>query len=181
MYNSSNQTLFFKYFFPLLFIFGFGASFLANNFVGEAPDNFKNAFAVVFIWFLLIYAQMPFRLKIISTSDSGIIIKGRERKLIPYSDIESVSKYDLAGPMFMTIKYFDQKSGDTKKICFLPSHSQKRTMADDKITAYIKKKMKDENPKYREENQPSNTKNFFILMLVSLPFSVTAFSFFIFG
>jgi len=180
MYASSKQTVFFKYFFPLLFVFGFGASFLVHNFVGEAPDGVRIAFGIMLIWLSIFFIQIPFRLKSISTSDKGLLIKGRERKLIPYSEIKYVSKFDLAGPWFMTIKYFDQKSGDTKRICFIPTQSQKRIMADDTFTAFIKKKMKEENPQYCEENQPSSMKNFIILTLLSLPFTLTSFYFFIF-
>lgn len=181
MYASSKQTVFFKYYFPFLFILGFGTSFLASGFVDTAPDGFKIAFAIVSVWLSIFFIQVPFRLKKITTLEKGILVKGRERKLIPYSDVESVAKFDLAGPWFMTIKYFDQKSGDTKKICFMPSQSQKRTMADDAITDFIKARMKEENPQYNKENHPSAMKNFMILMLLSMPFTISAFYFFIFG
>ncbi|WP_321307760.1 hypothetical protein [Marinifilum fragile] len=181
MYASSKQTVFFKYYFPFLFILGFGTSFLASGFVDTAPDGFKIAFAIMSVWLSIFFIQVPFRLKKITTLEKGILVKGRERKLIPYADIESVSKFDLAGPWFMTIKYFDQKSGDTKKICFMPSHTQKRTMADDAITAFIKERMKEENPQYNEEDQPSTMRNFMVLMLLSLPFSLTAIYFFLLG
>lgn len=181
MYTSSKQTPFFKYFFPFLILFVFGFNFWLQDFVDKVPNGFLIAFGIISLWIAIFLLQMPFRLKSVTTADKGILIKGREKKLIPYTDIKSISKFDLAGPWFMTIKYFDTKSGDTKRICFIPTQSQKRTMADDTMTAFIKGRMKEENPQYDEENQPSAMKNFVILMLLSLPFTLAAISFILLG
>jgi len=167
MYKSSKQTLIFKYIFPILFILGLIFPFLFSNFIEESPDGFSLAFAIVSIWISIFLVQMPFRLKNIETSDDGVKIIGKQNKLIPFSDIESVSKFDVASPWFMTIKYMDKQTQKNKKICFMPSHSDSRIMADDAMTSFIKSKIK-------KENQPSAVKNFLFLMLLSSPFTLAA-------
>jgi len=169
MYKSSKQTLIFKYIFPFLFILGYTLAFIVSDFIEETPEGYPMAFAIMSLWISIFLVQMPFRLKNIETSDDGVKIIGRQNKLIPFSNIESVSKFDVASPWFMTIKYFDQQTQENKKICYMPSQSDSKMMADDAMTAFIKNKIKEENPHYSEENQPSTVKNFLFLMLLSSP------------
>ncbi len=176
-FKSSKQTVLFKYFFPFLFLIGFISAISANSILGKTPDGFPQAFLIITIWLSIFLVQVPFRLKNVTALNDGIIIKGLDKKIIPYQDIISVSMFDLAGPWFVTIQYEEKSSLQRKKICFIPSSSDKRIMADDEMTKFIKNKMQIENPSNYELNQKSSIKNFFIMMLLGAPFAILAFYF----
>jgi hypothetical protein len=141
--------------------------------VHSGPEGYQEFLLIVIIWSGIFLVQAPFRLKNIKADDNGVTIKGSETH-IEYRNVISVSKFDLAGPHFITLKYFDPCSGSDKKVCYIPDHKDKRSMDDDAMTSFIKSKAKVSNANYVEK---STFKNFAILLLLAVPTMALAFYF----
>lgn len=172
MYKSSPFTFVFKYFFPVLFMGGIAFGIYLFSLEADAyGQSFVKGMSVMTIWLGIFLVQMPFRLKNIETTDTGLLIKDFSKQtFIDYKDIHWLSYFDLAGPWFVTIKYFDTENGMNKKICYMPDQNDQRFFANDRMTAFIKERLVALNPNYKKENQPSAVKNLFIGTLLALPF-----------
>jgi hypothetical protein len=171
MYKSSTNTNFQKYFFPILILL----MVLLATVVHSGPDGYQEFLLIVIIWSAIFLVQAPFRLKNIKADDKGVTIKGaKSENHIEYRNVISVSKFDLAGPHFITLKYFDPCSGSDKKVCYIPDHKDKRSMDDDAMSSFIKSKARVSNANYVEK---SAFKNFAILLLLAVPTMAVAFYF----
>jgi hypothetical protein len=141
-------------------------------------QTFAKAMITVAVWISIFLVQMPFRLKNIETTDRGIIIKdfGKETS-VDYKDIDWIKKFDFSSPWFITIKYHIKETGEHKKISFMPNQRDQRFFANDAMTEFIKNKIISENVNYTKDTQPSQIKNFILIMILSLPFTILAFYF----
>ena len=179
MYKSSPFTFVYKFIFPVFILAGviFG---IYMSWIEETPESlgFAKAMITVTVWISIFLVQMPFRLKSIETTENGIIIKdiGKET-IIDYKDIDWITKFDFSSPWFITIKYHIKETGESKKISFMPNQRDQRFFANDAMTEYIKNKIISENVNYSKDTQPSQVKNFILIMILSLPFTVLAFYF----
>ena len=139
-----------------------------------SPESlgFAKGMLTVTVWISIFLIQMPFRLKNIETTEQGILIRdfGRET-FVDYKDIQWISKFDFSSPWFVTIKYNEKETGGTKKISFISNQQDQRFFGNDAMTEFIEKKIAEENLDY---SKPSKVKNFVILMILSLPFTVLA-------
>lgn len=171
MYKSSNQTFIFKYLFPVIFLVGGSiAIFYMWNSEGELGRGFIYAFCVAYAWNMIFLVQLPFRLKSIVASEDGVkIIEGDSHKLIKYKNIDCLAKFDLHAPLFVTLKYNEEKTNLSKKIAFMPSKNDQIPFNEDKLTTYIKQNMKLHVPHYDESIHPSSFSNLIKLFLFSLP------------
>ena len=177
MHKSSPLTFIFKYIFPAFMIVGMIYGNLMTWTEGSPESQrFAMATLIASLWASIFIVQMPFRLKYIRTSETGIIIKTRGiEKLVYYKDIEWVAKFDFTSPFFMTLKYHDNEDGLYKKISYMPSQNDQTIFGSDEMTKYIKEKISTENPEYSKESQPSTIKNFLRTTLIGLPFFILIF------
>ncbi len=181
MYKSSPFTFIFKFFFPFFMlaglIFGIYIAWIEGS---PESQGFAKAMITVTIWLSIFLVQMPFRLKNIETTDNGIIIKdfGKET-IIDYKDIQWITKFDFSSPWFVSIKYYIKETGEYKKISFMPNQSDQRFFANDAMTEFIKNKIITENLNYSKDTQPSQIKNFALLMILGTPFAILGFYFMI--
>jgi hypothetical protein len=179
MYKSSPFTFVFKYFFPVFMLVGviFG---IYMSWTEGTPESlgFAKGMITVTLWISIFLVQMPFRLKNIETTEKGILIKdlGNET-LVEYKDIEWITKFDFSSPWFITIKYHIKETDEYKKISFMPNQRDQKFFANDSMTEYIKNKIISENLNYSNETQPSQIKNFILLMILGIPFALLAFYF----
>lgn len=179
MYKSSPFTFIFKYIIPVIMLSG---SIYTIYDLWNASDpqmqGFAKAMLVMTIWISIFLIQMPFRLKNIEATESGILVKELGEQIeIKYSNVDWVSKFDLSSPWFVTIKYHDLESGNDKKMSFMPNQNHQRFLSDDAMTAYIRNKIRTDNPNYSKDKEPSKIKNIIIGILLSLPFTLLAFYF----
>lgn len=176
MYKSSPFTFVFKFIFPVFMLAGviFG---IYMSWTEGTPESqgFAKAMITVTVWISIFLVQMPFRLKNIETTDQGIIIKdfGKETS-VNYKDIDWITKFDFSSPWFITIKYHINETGEHKKISFMPNQRDQRFFANDAMTEFIKNKIISDNVNYSKDSQPSQIKNFILIMILSLPFTVLA-------
>ena len=138
-YQTAPKTFFVKYILPaivvLLFLFIVPAIW---NGIDGVPLHFKYAFVIVFAWNLIFILQLPFRLKNMTVDDQGLHIKsGRNDKLIPFRNITTVSKFDLASPWAWSIKYVNPSKNTHHKISYIPKAEYQQGFKDDEMTAYI--------------------------------------------
>lgn len=179
MYKSSPFTFIFKFIFPVFMLAGviFG---IYMSWIEGTPESqgFAKAMIAVTVWISIFLVQMPFRLKNIKTTDQGIIIKDFGKELsIDYKDIDWITKFDFSSPWFITIKYRVKETGESKKISFMPNQREQKFFTNDAMTEFIKNKIIAKNVNYSKDSQPSQIKNFILIMILSLPFTVLAFYF----
>ena len=173
MYKSSPQTFIFKYIFPVLFFTGGILSFIIlHNFGDESLANFAKSAGISFVWIAIFVAQLPFNLKSIVVDKEGIKLPMESgEKLIPFKDVQSISKLDLYCPWLVTIKYMDSAKKEIQRMAFMPNAKYQRFMKEDEMTAYIMEQAKKQNHSYQES---STLKNLLILCVVGLPFFVAS-------
>ena len=170
MYKSSPFTFVFKFVFPVFIlagvIFGIYLSWIEGT---PESQGFAKAMITVTVWISIFLVQMPFRLKSIETTDKGIVIKelGKET-LVDYQDIDWITKFDLSSPWFITIKYRVKETGETKKISYMPNQRDRRLFSNDAMTEYIKNKIISENVNHSRDSQPSQIKNFILVLVLGL-------------
>jgi hypothetical protein len=158
MYKSSKQAYIFKYLFPVAFVI----TSVQMIYMYSTDAAITLPFGK-FIFFCLIppayyFTQMLLKLTVVEANETSILISTLfKTKEINYSEIEWVSKFDLAMPFMSTIKYFDIESGQTRKVCFMPSMQDKQLFAlwTDDITDFIKAQIEKYNVNYSKENEPS--------------------------
>jgi hypothetical protein len=172
MYKSSSFTFVFKYFFPIFMLGGWAFGIYMFSMDTENFDsNFAKGMSVMYVWMAFFLVQMPFRLKNIEVTETGISFMDFGKKiLIDFKDIHWVVQGDLAGPWFFTIKYYDIESGQDKKICYMPAQKNQKAFTVDEMTAFIWKKIVQLNPNYDKKNQPSLLKNTILITILGLPF-----------
>jgi heme/copper-type cytochrome/quinol oxidase subunit 4 len=175
--KSSSQTFIFRYLFPVLtlgaFLFGIYMMFSQET---EEAIGFAKAFSVMVVWVSFFIIQMPIRLKSIEAKDKGVLVD--KSTLIEYKDIIWLAKFDITAPYFITIKYRDRVSGTDKKIAYMPKQNTRFEMTgEDKLTAYIKNMVKESDSNITKEEAPSTWKNFALIFLLSIPFTLLAFYF----
>ncbi len=174
MHKSSQFTFVFKYFFPVFMFAGtaFGIYMFWTDANPEMQETAK-AFSIMLVWISFFLVQMPFRLKRIEAGENGICIKNlKGEEIIDYKDIHWVTALDITSPWAMTIKYRDSKTGEDKKIAYMPNQNEPRTFKKDRLTQYIQEKNEEGNPAYSKNNQPSVTKNIFLIVVLGLPFTL---------
>ena len=172
MYKSSQLTIIFKYFFPVIMI-TFAILGILKLWTSEIPEShdFAKGFIFMAIWVSIFLVQMPFRLKSVETTEQGLLIKDFGKKmLIDYRDVHWISKYDITCPWAITIKYRDKDSEKDKKVSYMPGQSTQQLFKNDTMTQYIMDQIKAHNPDYSKDDQPSAFKNMIITTLLGLPF-----------
>ncbi len=177
MHKSSPFTSFFKVIFPVFMIMGFIFGIYLSWTQGPPESQgFTKAMIIGGAWVSIFLVQLPFRLKSIEASEKGIIIKefGKEVS-VNYQDIHWIAKFDFTCPWFITIKYHNTETGKAKKISFMPNHPGKGFLVNDAMTLYIKEKIASNNPNYTETSQPSDIKNFMMLMVLAIPVVILCF------
>ena len=168
-YNSSPLTFIFKYIFPAIMLISGIIGFVALKNIGdESLSNFANAIGIAMVWISIFLLQMPFRLKKIELDKNGLMIKlGNDEELIPFKNINSISKFDLSNPWMITVKYSDSTKNENRKISYMPNSKYQRFMKEDEMTEYLTEQSKSQNPNFVESN---TMKNLLILMFAGLPF-----------
>lgn len=179
MFKSSSSTDFFKYFFPVIMLAGavFG---IYTSWTQGTPESqgFAKAMTVAVLWISIFLVQMPLRLKYIEADEEGIRIKDRGGiTRVNYKEIDWITRYDLSNPYFVTIKYLDKNSGEHKKVSFKPVQSSQKPFSNDAMSEFIKKKIISDNPNYSPEDQPSQVKNFILMILMGTPAAVLMYLF----
>lgn len=105
-----------------------------------------------------------------TVDDQGLHIKsGRNDKLIPFRNITTVSKFDLASPWAWAIKYVNPSKNTHHKISYIPKAEYQQGFKDDEMTAYIIDQARANNPNYQ---QTSTVKNLLILFIAGLPVGI---------
>jgi hypothetical protein len=168
MYKSSPLTPIFKYVFPIGSLVIIIAGILKLN----TPDdpNFATTYVIAGVWSMLLTHRLPFILKNITATEDGLEISEISKKiLVSYKDIEWTTKFHFLSPWFVTIKYYDNKSGKHKLVSFAPNKKGGTGSSDDAMTHYINEKIATENPNYSKENVPSKTKNILLLIAAFIP------------
>jgi len=56
----------------------------------------------------------------------------------------------------------------------MPDYKDQSYFSNDRLTKYLKDKIKSDNPNYSREREPSVVKNFIILIILGLPFLIIA-------
>jgi len=151
MYKSSPQTFIFKNIFPFLMLGSGLFVFITLKNVGdEIASNFANSFGIALLWITIFLVQLPFRLKKVTVDENGLQIKtGNGVESILFKNINAVSKFDLASPWMITVKYTDSTKNEERKIAYMPNAEYQRFMKEDEMTAYITAQSKINNPRKR--------------------------------
>ena len=169
-YNSSPQTLIFKNVFPILMLgVGIIGFVTLKNSTDESVSNFANAFGIALVWISIFLIQLPFLLKKVEIDENGLkIISGKNHQVIPFKNINTISKFDLSNPWMITVNYIDTEKKN-RKISYMPNSKYQRFMKEDEMTEYLIQKVKSENPKFETSN---TLKMLLILFLSGLPFFI---------
>ncbi len=170
MYKSSPLTPIFKYVLPIGSLVIIIAGILKLNTTDD--PSFATTYIISGVWSLLLVHRLPLILKNITATEDGLEISEISKKvLVPYKDIEWTTKFHFLSPWFVTIKYYDNKSGKHKLVSFAPNKKDGMRSSDDAMTLYINEKIATENPNYSKENIPSKTKNRLLLITAFIPFA----------
>ena len=178
MYKTlSFHYFFFRFFFPVVSIVGFGSFIYMDIFNGNfLTSDFSKGFTVALLWSFILLFNMVRSVRMIETTESVIKIRSWKKiDEIPYKNIEWIALVDFANVFGVTIKYYNDLTRISKKISYFPRQEGFNTGSKDLMFKFIKDKIAQENPDYSAVNQPTYIKNFIKLFIIGLPFFILTF------
>ncbi|MCU4174865.1 hypothetical protein [Carboxylicivirga sp. N1Y90] len=176
VYKSYKFTTIVRCVIPFVFPLAIGLNLtILNDLEQEPPIEMTHMTLIMALGLAYFIIQTPIKLRYVEASEDGLLVKDFKREtLIEYKQIEWVTKFDFTSPWFITIKYKDTRSGESKKVAYFLDKKEQQLFGDDKMTAFIKSRMKIDNPWFKPDDEPSMIKNLIILVLYAIPFVLTA-------
>ena len=169
-FTSSPYTNVFKYAAPTLTLLGsLFAIFMMVKVTEQFPQNFLMAFVVVAVWSFLNVIPMPFYLKKIRVDERGVSFRHQGlEKVIPFSQIRSVSLFEPLSANVITIRYTERGSEDVQRVMYLPNPEHQRPLKLDEMTLHLQERAARENPQYQVRGTLRNVAITFLFALPAL-------------
>ena len=158
MYSSSSLTIFFRYYFPFIFLGLVALVYLLTN---MQTTELLTIIAVVIcgspIYFLTL-GQLRY---VKAMHDKLVTETLNYEEEIKYEQINYIYQSALTKPIFVRISYSDSETGKTKRFYAMGSLSEDAFRIDPfqlrelELTKFIRRKIKEANPEYDEDSEPS--------------------------
>jgi hypothetical protein len=178
MYKSSSMTFAFKYIFipiwTLSFLFVIISMWNDDN---QLSRDWARGSALMFGWALIWLTVIFIRLKTVSATNDSIVIKTiHGQKSVSYKDIEWISQIAMVVPPLISLKYFDNESGQSRKILIMLNRNFEffnfNLLKEQEMTLYIRERIIATKPDYIKENEPSKWLPGVFVILSGIPFII---------
>lgn len=174
MYKSSSMTFIYKYLFTPIwgggFLFGIVFTWSQND---QFAYEWSRGAALMVGWALIWLITLMIRLRNVEVTHDSFVIKTlKGKKVISYRDIEWVYQIALISPVLISLKYYDNETGDSKKILIMPSMSSQmfrfNIFGELEMTKFVRERIVENKPDYSKELEPSRWLPAGIIMLTAL-------------
>lgn len=142
-----------------------------------AAYDFSRSTLVMVGWALVWLSILAIKLRNVEANHENIIIKTiRGRKTINYKNIKWISQIALFRPVLVSLKYYDDETGKSKKILFM-YRAGFRTFRHDydietDMMGFIRAQVIKSKPDYSRDKEPSTWLPMILLMVSGIPIMI---------
>jgi len=175
MYRSSRLTYFYKYIFVPLwgigFLFGIIAFWSKDD---QFSYDWSRSAALMVGWIIIWLIIMMIRLRSGEANYENFELDTFVgKKIVDYKDIEWIYQIGLISPILISVKYYDNVIGKSRKILIMPSTSEYFfriiLFGELEMTKFIRERIIAANPDYSKDLEPSRWLPAGLIILTAIP------------